>query len=47
MPIFYAVFGTIVNIIIVLCYNLLSLKLGGIKFNLEKIDQVEPVIEKE
>jgi hypothetical protein len=40
MPIFYAVFGTIINVLVVLCYNLLSLKLGGIKIELEKVDQV-------
>lgn len=43
MPIFYAVFGTIVNILIVLCYNLLSLKLGGIKIDLEKVAQVKAI----
>jgi hypothetical protein len=43
MPIFYAVFGTILNVLVVLCYNLLSLKLGGIKFDLAKIGQIESV----
>ena len=41
MPIFYAVFGTIMNVLIALCYNLLSLKFGGIKFEVIKLGQLE------
>lgn len=37
MPIFYGIIGMIVNIFITLIYNLLSIKLGGIKVQLEKI----------
>ena len=47
IPVLYAVFGTIVNIIVVLCYNLLSIKLGGIKIRLDKVGQLEPLAEKE
>lgn len=43
IPIGYAVFGTIINVIIVLCYNLLSSKLGGIKIDLKKIGQLDVV----
>jgi hypothetical protein len=43
IPIFYAVVGTIINVIISLCYNLLSIKLGGIRFSLEKYGQVDVV----
>jgi hypothetical protein len=38
MPIIYSVMGTIMNTIIALIYNLLSLKLGGIKLSLRKIE---------
>lgn len=41
LPVFYAVFGTIVNVLIALCYNLLSIKLGGIKLSLKKIGELE------
>ncbi len=43
IPVFYAVFGTIINVIIALCYNLLSIKLGGIRFTLEEIGRIEEV----
>jgi hypothetical protein len=39
IPIFYAVVGTITNVIIVLIYNLISVKFGGIKVNLDEIQQ--------
>ena len=38
IPIFYAVAGSIMNAIIVLIYNLLSKKFGGIKLTVEKLD---------
>jgi hypothetical protein len=38
MPIIYGVMGTIMNTILALIYNLLSLKLGGIKISLENIE---------
>lgn len=44
IPIFYAILAMIINVIIALCYNLLSLKLGGIKINLEEIGQIETTI---
>ena len=37
IPLFYAIAGTITNVIIVAVYNLLSVKFGGIKVDLEKI----------
>jgi len=43
IPVFYAVFGTLINVLIVLCYNLLSVKLGGIKIDLKKLGQLEEV----
>ena len=45
IPIFYAVFGTIMNVIIVFIYNLLSMKFGGIKIQLEKTEHIGQVIE--
>ena len=36
IPIFYAVFGTITNVIIAAIYNLISIKFGGIKIELNK-----------
>jgi len=36
LPIFYAIIGTVINVIIVAIYNLISKKFGGIKFELEK-----------
>ena len=41
LPIFYSVVGTAINVLIALCYNLLSIKLGGIKFDLKKLGNVE------
>lgn len=38
IPILYAVFGTIMNTVIVLIYNLLSKKFGGIKIELENTE---------
>jgi hypothetical protein len=42
----YSIFATIIYTIIALLYNLLSLKLGGIKINVEKI-AAAPVIEQQ
>lgn len=36
MPFFYAIVGTIINIIIAAIYNALSSKLGGMKFYIEE-----------
>ncbi|MFZ1292116.1 MAG: hypothetical protein WAR79_18625 [Melioribacteraceae bacterium] len=36
LPVFYAIIGTVINVIIVAIYNLISKKFGGIKFELEK-----------
>ena len=36
-PVFYAIIGSIVNVILALLYNLISVPLGGSKFDLEKI----------
>lgn len=41
IPIFYAVLGSVVNAVIVLLYNLISKKFGGIKIELENLDQIE------
>ena len=41
VPLIYAAVGTITNVLLALLYNLLSLKLGGIKFNMEKIADLE------
>ena len=38
IPIFYAVFGTIANVIIAAVYNLISLKFGGVKIELDKVE---------
>jgi hypothetical protein len=38
IPIFYAVFGTITNVIIAAIYNLISMKFGGIKIELDKLE---------
>ena len=43
LPLIYAIFGTFINIIIALIYNLLSLKLGGLKFSIHKIGEVENI----
>jgi hypothetical protein len=38
IPIFYAVVGTITNVIIAVIYNLISVKFGGIKIELDKAE---------
>ncbi|MBD3321694.1 MAG: hypothetical protein GF350_11420 [Chitinivibrionales bacterium] len=43
MPLLYAIFGTIINTVIALLYNLLSTRLGGIRFSVEKIAELETV----
>lgn len=43
LPLFYAIFGTIMNIIVALVYNLLSIKLGGLKFSIHKLGDVENI----
>jgi hypothetical protein len=45
IPLFYAVFGTIMNVIIVFIYNLLSMKFGGIKLTIEKLDEMGQIVE--
>ena len=45
IPLFYAVFGTIMNVIIVALYNFLSLKFGGIKLTIEKLNEMGQIIE--
>lgn len=37
IPLFYAVVGTITNVIIAAVYNLISVKFGGIKVDLDQI----------
>lgn len=44
-PFIYAFMGTIFNLIIAFIYNIISLKLGGIKFKLEKIGEINEVTE--
>ena len=39
IPLIYAVFGTIMNVLIAFIYNLLSVKFGGIKLTVEKLDE--------
>jgi len=46
VPLFYAVIATIMNVLMALLYNLLSLKLGGIKVSLEKIEGFNPIVAK-
>ena len=41
LPSIYAFFGTIMNLIIAIAYNLISLKLGGLRFTVEKIGEFE------
>ena len=43
LPVIYAFFGTIMNVIIALAYNLVSIKLGGLKFTVEKIGEFEEI----
>ena len=38
LPFIYAVFGTVVNVLLVLLYNLLSSKFGGIVIELNKVE---------
>ena len=45
VPLFYAVFGTIMNVLIAFIYNLLSMKFGGIKLTFEKLDSMGQIIE--
>ena len=42
-PVFYAIIGTVFNVILALVYNLVSGPLGGIKFNLEKIGEITEI----
>jgi ABC-type polysaccharide/polyol phosphate export permease len=44
LPVFYAIIGTVINVIIVAIYNLISKKFGGIKFELEKANKNEEMI---
>lgn len=44
IPLFYAVFGTITNVIIAFVYNLISLKFGGIKLTVEKLNEMGQAI---
>jgi hypothetical protein len=37
IPLLYAIFGTIINVLMSLLYNLLSLKLGGIKVQIDSL----------
>ena len=41
IPVFYAVLATIMNVIIVLCYNFFAQRFGGIKIDLHKIGEVQ------
>ena len=41
--IFYAVIATIVNTIIALVYNILSLKLGGIRIKMETVEEITAI----
>lgn len=45
LPIFYAVIGTIINVIIAFIYNLISKKFGGLKIELHRVDQMNQTIE--
>ena len=38
LPFIYAIFGTVVNVLLVLLYNLLSSKFGGIAVELNHVD---------
>ena len=44
IPLLYAVFGTIMNVIIVIIYNLLSKKFGGIKIELSRDNQIDQAV---
>ena len=41
LPIFYAFIGTIMNVIIAALYNLISIKFGGIKLQIEKLNNAD------
>ncbi len=43
IPVFYAIVGTLMNVIMALIYNLIAQKLGGLKMELVKI---EPIVNK-
>ncbi|MBN2013280.1 DUF3566 domain-containing protein [candidate division KSB1 bacterium] len=45
MPVLYGIIGAIMNTVLAFIYNMLSIKLGGIKISLEKAErmmQVQP-----
>ena len=44
VPIFYAVFGTIMNVLIEFIYNIISMKFGGIKLDIQKLDEMGQII---
>ena len=44
VPIFYAVFGTIMNVLIVFIYNIISMKFGGIKLSIQKLDEMGQIV---
>ncbi len=44
LPLFYAVMGTIVNVLVALLYNALSKKFGGIKLTVEKLDEMGQIV---
>ncbi|MBD3345645.1 MAG: hypothetical protein GF401_11345 [Chitinivibrionales bacterium] len=43
MPLIYAILAAIFNTVIALIYNLLSTQMGGVKFSVEKIADIENV----
>ena len=43
IPLFYAVLATIINVIIVLCYNFFAQRFGGIKIDLHKVGELEKI----
>jgi len=45
IPLIYAVFGTIINLIIAFIYNMLSIKFGGIKLSIRKFGIMENITE--
>jgi hypothetical protein len=46
IPVIYATFGTILNMIIVLFYNFFAGRFGGIKLELKEISGTEPSLQK-
>ena len=46
IPVIYATFGSILNIIIVLFYNFFAGRFGGIKLELKEISGTEPSLQK-